>query len=537
MTKRNIVVDSLVAAAGGSLESGGRINSRAVKYGDKRGDGRQAVGSANPITVEGIKAVLKSDAVRYPGSGPFANVSHGEFAGDYNPDAVFTAFDNLVRGVTGGQWTGQDYARSTAHNGGGKSKRGKNPRPASAPAPVAVAAPVAAPAPVAVPVPVPLPAPAPVAVAAPAPAPVRGESSLEDKIREAEETLAHLHRQSKLLSQRDIADIAMDPAAVDAAAASYLPPDEVEANVLAVAATRGISQAKSLVDLAGPAGAGKSLAASYYASRLSEITGARWSLVKIDPANVGKDADGYFVSTTTRATDKGITMDANLLPLARAIAVPNTVILLDEVSRNTAASAAGLLALFDGQGTVNVSLPDGSTEVITRHPDTVTLMARNEGKGYNVGQMDMALLNRRWKVTLKNPTPKFARKVIRSQVPTCPPDTVESLVKIYAIVAAAVLNGETTTPAGATIPPLANRIDIESVSLRVLVATAAAVAGGVPEDVAFVQNLLDGARPPRTGATDRQPCPVYQIASIVKPGAFGLSDNTASGSYLEGMGV
>jgi hypothetical protein len=330
----------------------------------------------------------------------------------------------------------------------------------------------------------------------------------------------------------------MDPAAVDAAAASYVAPPEVEANVLAVAATRGVSQAKSLVDLAGPAGAGKSLASCYYAARLTAVTGTRWNLVKIDPANVGKDADGYFVARTTRATDKGITMDANLLPLARAIAVPNTVILLDEVSRNTAASAAGLLALFDGQGTVNVSLPDGSTETITRHPDTITLMARNEGKGYNVGQMDMALLNRRWKVTLQNPTPAFAREVIRSQVPTCPPDVLDSLVKVYGIIAAAVLEGATVTPGGAAIPTTANRIDIEAVSLRVLVATAAAVAAGVPEDVAFVQNLLDGARLPRTGATDRQPCPVYQIASIVKPGAWGLTDTSQpAASFLNGLGV
>lgn len=536
MTKRNMVVDSLVTAAGGSVEAGGRINSRAVKYGDKRGDGRQAVGSANPITVEGIKAILTSDAVRHDGliTSPVATVTHGDYAGDYNPEAVFTAFDNLVRAVTGGQWTGEDYARPTAHNGGGKGKgRGKGyaRKTASGPATPAAPVPVAPPAPVPVAPPVPAPV-APVPVASP-PA-----VSLEDQIREAEETLDHLHRQARLASQRDIADIAMDPAAVDAAAASYVAPEEVKNNVQAVAATRGIGQAKSLVDLAGPAGAGKSLAACYYAARLSVITGTRWNLVKVDPANVGKDADGYFVARTTRATDKGITMDANLLPLARAIAVPNTVILLDEVSRNTAASAAGLLALFDGQGTVNVSLPDGSTETITRHPDTITLMARNEGKGYNVGQMDMALLNRRWKVTLSNPTPEFARQVIRSQVPTCPPDVVDSLIKIYGIIAAAVLEGATVTPSGAKIPATANRIDIEAVSLRVLVATAAAVAAGVPEDVAFVQNLLDGARLPRTGATDRQPCPVFQIASIVKPDAWGLTDTSKPAtSFLNGLGV
>jgi len=283
----------------------------------------------------------------------------------------------------------------------------------------------------------------------------------------------------------------------------YQPPKELIQMVARISATEGANprRIRRLFDFAGPAGGGKSLGAKFVAQALG------WSLVKIDCGLIEDSGKGFLLE---QGTSNG-TLTEELSRFSKAISTPQTVVLLDEIARAPMSAQNGLLPIFDSGMAAEFSYTTGASERVVRHPQTVSIMARNEGREYvGCGSIDAALLNRAERVQILPPSPAAVRKLLAASGVS--EQTLDRLLAVYTIVTSMKVNGK-CAGLPASITNLASevaRIPAESVSLRGLSATAMAIAAGVDEEEAFTVGLYR-----HMAIESRKGDPVAEIARAI----------------------
>jgi len=208
--------------------------------------------------------------------------------------------------------------------------------------------------------------------------------------------------------------------------------------------------------------------------------------VKIDCGLIEDSGKGFLLE---QGTSNG-TLTEELSRFSKAISTPQTVVLLDEIARAPMSAQNGLLPIFDSGMAAEFSYTTGASERVVRHPQTVSIMARNEGREYvGCGSIDAALLNRAERVQILPPSPAAVRKLLAASGVS--EQTLDRLLAVYTIVTSMKVNGK-CAGLPASITNLASevaRIPAESVSLRGLSATAMAIAAGVDEEEAFTVGL------------------------------------------------
>ena len=438
------------------------LNFAALRLGDKYGDGRQAVGASNAITQEAIGLCLE------------------EFDTSSGMMPTRAGLDRLITEATDGRWNFDDYARPTIRKPGRRSTISKAPAPAPAPAPTPTA---------------------PVIEEVDEVSPGTEGAAIDldrDLAASREEARVLTATVEDLRSRLEEAEGSGEPdplegikftaAELSDSLSTYLPPKELVQLVERVKATKKANprRIRRLFDFSGPAGGGKTLGAMYVAAELG------WSLVKIDCGLVEDSGKGFLVE---QGTANG-SLTEELSRFAKAIVCPRTVVILDELPRAPLTAQNGLLPLFDGGMATQFSYTTGETVRIERHPDTVTIMARNDGREYiGSGNVDAALLNRAEKVLIEPPSPSTVRSILNKT--GCPKSSIGKLVKVYTIVTSIKMALEAQTnldllkmpPEVIELSQEIGRIPSESVSLRGLESVACSIAAGVDEQEAFTVGL------------------------------------------------
>lgn len=489
---------SRVAVMKAAAEAG--LNYKALRLGDKHGNRRPAVGKSNPITPHRLGRLIQITEKRMVEeceAGKVAGTHNGAELSSMCSAELSRELTRLIPIWTDGRWTFADYVQPTVTGATleqtAKAARREAHRAAvSAPSKIeskvvafaakAMDAHLAAPK-----------ATEPeteegteeVEMTEPAEVVSPGSLELETALRNSRGEVARLRMALASagggLAAHPLEGIRIPAAELAAELADYIAPPELVQMVARIHATSGSNprRIRRLFDFAGPAGGGKSIGAKWVAVQLG------WSVVKIDCGLVEDSGKGFLVE---QGTANG-TLTETPSRFAKAVATADTVIILDEVARAPMTAQNGLLPLYDSGMAAEFSLTTGEEIRIERHPQTVTIMARNEGREYvGSGSIDAALLNRAEKISIVPPSPLAVRQLLIGS--GCPAESAAKLVAVYTMVQIAKAGQLSFLPVA--VRELATevaRIPAESVSLRGLKSVGQSIAAGVNEEEAFTVGL------------------------------------------------